>query len=848
MSLEEALRRIHVAIETHSPRLDLTGCNLDAIPSILQQMTWIKILLLDSCYVWQRRIRDNNRGNITGIPTWIGDFKNLTIFSIHGHHLQTLPPELCALTQLTNLVVSSNWLTSLPPEICHLTQLTDLDVGSSRLTRLPPEIGQLTRLRTLHVHGNQLTSLPPEIGQLTRLRTLHVHGNQLTSLPPEIGQLTNLTELDLSHNQLLSLPSSLAALTRLTNLVMNNNQLMGLPPEIGHLVQLRTLHAADNQLPDLPPELATLTQLAELDISNNPLTIPDELISTHYGLSLPLRSYLRQCAEAGTHTLNEAKLIVIGQGNVGKTSLVRRLVNDVFNPEEAKTEGIAIDRWQIQIDRQNVRINIWDFGGQEIMHATHQFFLTKRSIYLLVLHCREDDHSNRLDYWLKLIQSFAPDAPIIVVGNQADQHPFDVDQRILVAKYPQIQAFVATSCAIGQGIDVLKSEIMMQLQTLRHIHDVLPAAWWRVKQQLEDWKGREYLSHERFQDLCTDQGIDDDQTQQVLLGVLNDLGIALSYHNDPRLADTKVLNPAWVTQGVYTILNYPPLIIERSGVVASQGLSAILSIHGRRYPLQKCLFIMDMMAKFELCFPIDHDRWLIPDLLPREAPDTGDWTDALQFVYHYPVLPTSIIARFMVRSQHAIVGNLCWRTGVVLEADEARARIAADLDAAQIDIRITGEASSRRRLLSAIRYTFEPIHHSLSGLQDEIQEWVPLPDHPNDLVEYQELLGLEAMGETHYLDGKLRKRFPLIQLLDGYETFTERQARQVDDYGDASIDHLVALIEVYRAHLEDNELKQAHFSPLYTPYYITAAINDLRSKIEHLQILIRQRRERDWER
>jgi internalin A len=551
-------------------------------------------------------------------------------------------------------------------------------------------------------------------------------------------------------------------------------------------------------------------------------------------------AYLRQCREAGTHPLNEAKLILVGQGNVGKTSLVRRLLKDSFNPKEAKTEGIAINQLQVQLDDQDIQVNIWDFGGQEIMHATHQFFLTKRSIYLLVLHCREDDHANRLDYWLKLIQSFAPDAPIIVIGNQADQHPFDIDQRTLMAKYPQIQSFVTTSCTTGQGIDGLRSAIMTQLTTLRHVRDVLPAAWWKVKQQLEAWKGREYVSHEQFQAICEQQGIDDAVMQRILLGVLNDLGIALSYHDDPRLSDTKVLNPTWVTQGVYTILNHPPLITERSGIVTSHDLPAILGIHGNRYPVQKCLFIMDMMEKFELCFPLDRHRWLIPDLLPKEAPNTGDWNEALQFVYQYPVLPTSIIARFMVRSQHAIMDNLRWRSGVVLHTDAARARIAADFDAAQIEIRIVGEAANRRRLLSAIRYTFEQIHTSLSGLRDEIQELVPIPG-TSFFYPYTNLLRLEARQLLRHYLPDIDAEIDVQQLLDGYETGQERQARQVDEYKDAPLEHLEALRNTKQERIQVLQQQAALFGTAYVPPHIAIESGKLTEELQQLRTIIEQR-------
>jgi internalin A len=276
-------------------------------------------------------------------------------------------------------------------------------------------------------------------------------------------------------------------------------------------------------------------------------------------------------------------------------------------------------------------------------------------------------------------------------------------------------------------------------------------------------------------------------------------------------------------------------------VLSAAELTRILSKYGSRYPATKCHFISEMMEKFELCFRIDRGQWLIPDLLPKEEPATGSWDEALHFVYRYPVLPGSIISRFIVRFQHAIEGELRWRNGVVLQSGENRALVKADPEDTRIDIRIAGDPANRRRFLSAIRHTFEQIHASLAGLRPEIKEYVPLPGHPDRLVDYEELLGLEAMGDQHFSDGKLKQRFPLIQLLDGYERVTERQARQVDSYDDASPDHLQALLETNQGHLRDYELQKAGFGSLYVPPYVNNQIDQLGKEIERIREALERR-------
>ena len=145
---------------------------------------------------------------------------------------------------------------------------------------------------------------------------------------------------------------------------------------------------------------------------------------------------------------------MIGRGAVGKSSLVDCLVHKKpFDPNKKKTEGIQITAWPLKLNGEKVRLHVWDFGGQEIMHATHQFFLTERSLYLLVLNGREGGEDADADYWLRLIESFGGNSPVIVVLNKIKEHPFDLNRRALEQKYVGIREFVPTDCEDGTGID-----------------------------------------------------------------------------------------------------------------------------------------------------------------------------------------------------------------------------------------------------------------------------------------------------------------------------------------------------------------------------------------------------------
>ena len=420
---------------------------------------------------------------LTFLPPEIGRLQSLKELDLVGNQLTSLPSEIGQLQSLTSLNLYDNQLTSLPPEIGQLQSLTALHLDGNQLTSLPPEIGQLQSLTALKLMNNQLTSIPPEIGQLQNLKTMYLHFNELSTLPPEIGNLQNLSDLTLYINLLSTLPPEIGRLKRLLDLNLDYNQLSTLPSEIGKLHNLKQLDLGRNQLSTLPSEIKQLKNLEYLTLSGNNLPIPPEILKKTNEPATILNYYFQHVDAKERRPLNEAKMLLVGQGSVGKTSLVKRLIEDKFDRDEKKTEGINICDWSIG----DIKLNIWDFGGQEIMHATHQFFLTKRSLYLLVLNARQDEYDNRIEYWLKLIESFSGDSPVIVVVNKCDDEKLpDFAEQALQSKYKIIKSFVYTSAESGKGRQELIDKIGELVGKLEHVQDELPLSWFNVKSKLED--------------------------------------------------------------------------------------------------------------------------------------------------------------------------------------------------------------------------------------------------------------------------------------------------------------------------------------------------------------------------
>lgn len=738
---------------------------------------------------------DSDHLALTELPESLAELSQLQTLGLWDNKLTSLPEWLGQLTELQTLDVSDNQLISLPNSLSQLTRLQTLDLGSNHLTGLPESVSRLRQLTKLYLYDNQLTELPESLGELTRLESLTAWGNQLNALPESLGQLIRLKILSISHNQFITLPHSIGPLTHLTELYVSRNQLTSLPESIGQLNALELFFLEGNQLTSLPESLRQLKNLRGLFLHDNEsLGLPPEVLGPRYsgtrevgGDNEPAKPeaildyYFRSRRET-TQPLLEAKILVLGQGAVGKTSLTKRLLDEsAFDSLEPTTRGINIGEWPLQVSStsadhaQSVRVRIWDFGGQEIMHATHQFFLTKRSLYLLVLDSRKGESESNLNYWLKIIQSYGGVSPVIIVMNKCDEFRLELNERAIQREYaPNVAGFVHASAKTGEGLDKLRQMIQTQISSMPHVFNRVPNTYLRIKNEIEAIAHKkDFLEESEFDLICARNGLDNPDERKQLLRFLHDLGSVLNFDDpaDPYgLRDTKILNPEWVTKAVYRIINNPLLMEQREGELEANQLGRILG-DPERYPEKQHQYILDIMRKFELCFEFPTSqgkRYLIPELLPVREPDL-DWTEnhALRFEYHYEVLPGGIICRLIVRNS-AYIGKppTYWRTGVVFQIGGNQSLVRADMSRNRIVIEVKGPAETRRNALTIIRRELDHIHRTIPKL--EVSGRVPLPGE-SVLVDYNHLLKLQDLGvDRHYFEGANRQ-YSVKELLTGLQ-------------------------------------------------------------------------------
>jgi small GTP-binding protein len=674
-------------------------------------------------------------------------------------------------------------------EIDKLSQLTQLDRSGKGLTELPAEFFQPTKLinlADLNLSDNQLATLPLELFELTNLTQLNLSGNKLTALPQAIFQLTNLEQLNLSGNKLTDLPPEIFTLTSLIKLDLSSNNLTDLPQEILQLKELTELDLSGNQLTILPQEITLLTRLEKLYLKDCPLTLPPAKVAQQ-GIET-VRSYFVSLKEE-VQPVNEVKIILVGDGAAGKTSLVKRLLGEAFDQCEDTTHGISIRGWDVEAGGQQIRVNIWDFGGQEIMHATHQFFLSKRSLYVLILDGRRDE---RPEYWLQHIESFGGDSPVLIVLNKQDLNPsFDINRPFLLQKYPSIRQFFRTSCADGRGLAQFKEALINELGKVPMIGIRWPQSWFAVKQRIEQM-GRPYISREEYGHLCAEAGIVEEQSREVLVDFLHDLGVAVHFKGIVLKA-MHVLDPIWVTNAVYKIINAKEMA-DSEGILHAECLDSILKRQDgdkHCYPAHTHVYLLELMKKFELCYPVGEEAVLIPQLLPvPEPPFAFDYSGSLGFVLHYhSFLPPSVMPRFLVKRHGQIKEGLCWRTGVVLRDKESgsEAVVKADTEARRIYLWVSGPR--RKEYLSFLWFTLREINSSFEKLA--VSERIPMPDDPQVTADYQTLLDCVQDGIERYRPDGAKRTYSVKELLGLVEPDREEQ--------------IVELLRMVKAQLDEKE-------------------------------------------
>ena len=372
----------------------------------------------------------------------------------------------------------------------------------------------------------------------------------------------------------------------------------------------------------------------------------------------------------------------MGEGGVGKTSLLGSLRGEKLDEDEETTHGVQIVPVELAHPEEAevfMRLNAWDFGGQVIYHATHQFFLTDRSLFVVVWDARQGYEQGRLNYWLETIQARAPESPVLVVAAHIDKRDADLPRADLGRQYSQIEGFHAVSNLDGRGVDKLGDHIAELAAGLPLMGEEWPSTWLDAAEDIRALEENSISPQRMLESMAAHEVRDRDA--EILGRWLHDLGDIIYFRDDAELNDTVILKPQWVSKHISDVLESKE-VIQGEGIFTRKHMDELWS----GVDTSTRGHFLRLMERFDLFYRTlqDRDISLVVERLPLDPPDyEGRWDGTLEVPgckeislrFQLDAIPAGIPTWFIARS-HRFTTRTHWRSGALFGDGAEREHLA----------------------------------------------------------------------------------------------------------------------------------------------------------------------------
>jgi internalin A len=522
-------------------------------------------------------------------------------------------------------------------------------------------------------------------------------------------------------------------------LKLSDNKLSSFPmPE--NMKALEQLDLSGNQINDLS-FVGYLPALIRLDFDIKPVTNPPpEVVAQGFeAIQRHFKRLVEAEKEKDIDFLFEAKVLLVGRTGAGKTSLRYKLrhFDEKMPAENESTRGVDVEPLVFQTPGgRTFRMNIWDFEGQQISHQTHQFFLTKRSLYVFVADQRTEEPD--FDYWFHIVQLLGGESPMMVFQNEKKAPGEEIGQ-ICTYNYDRLRSsFGPFLCEgehkvnldeIGQGEKhdpnqlfrflAFQKELETRLYNLPIVGTKLPRTWVDIRESIEEEASkRAHMPVDEFWTLCRKNGIENPQDQRDLSQLFHDLGIFLHFQSPERptlLSRKIILQNEWATKAVYQVLKTEWIRDRNKGHFLLADLRELWK--GTDYA-DHAEELLELMMRFEICYKVaESEVYIAPQLLPASPPKDYSFAqngDILQLRYGYDFMPKGILTRLTVRMHPFIASGqtLAWKDGFVLENDESMAEVIETYGKKEIQIQVAGKF--KKRLLNAVIYEIDRLNSTFT--------------------------------------------------------------------------------------------------------------------------------------
>ena len=497
---------------------------------------------------------------------------------------------------------------------------------------------------------------------------------------------------------------------------------------------------------------------------NNSFKVDEELLVRHLSIPDEIREY--GAATVGryleglgdkTERLNEARIIILGEKGAGKTSLARKLldIKAKMPKVDDSTEGVDRYLWDF-LDKdgvKNVTAHIWDFAGHSITHSAHRCFMSARCLYIYVYNGRTE-RDNDPAYWLEQIRIHGGNSPVLFLINEKDDHKADIAEKTLKNEYPSITGYYRVD--IGDEKNTTKLEEFRQTVMDRVRNNpswnsqIVSAEAYKIKNKLREHFYKTEFPHitrDEFNAIAKKCGAQDDRIEEILKD-LHTLGICLWYSKEEmENFNTLVLNPDWITNGIYRIINKS--FNEHEHILNVQKGTALLKDDKRyTYSPDNVTYLFRLMKVYELAFFKDKstDNIFIPGILPIDMPDGLPTFDnannrlTMSFIVE-KALPPNIVTRVIVQRNELgeiIDENLLWRKGAVLTYQDGDATALVVEDARSVTVRVKG--ADKTAYIASLRETIKGIFDSYQVIKPDLEYEVLIPEKIKSKEQHEPLM------------------------------------------------------------------------------------------------------------
>ncbi|MBQ7099882.1 MAG: hypothetical protein IJO05_09215 [Oscillospiraceae bacterium] len=626
------------------------------------------------------------------------------------------------------------------------------------------------------------------VSSLKHLKELNLGGSSSRDIP-DLSALPHLISLVLQHFPDCTTLPGIGSQKDLDYLCINNLGIRQIPDGIRNLKNLKNLKLYELELDELPhwlPELNLPFQQKWGDcIKFNETTIQGVDMTIFDQPQDVILKWFESLKQDDTVPLQEVKVVFLGDGEAGKTHTIARLLNDGNAPrpddfDDKATPGIVIKDKPYILDGREVNVHYWDFGGQEILHSMHRMFLTERTLYVVLINARDDTQDDRARYWLHNLKSFANDSPVLLVLNKIDQNPNasinETELRELYSGLRRVVKLSARDYSPEQFNAALTDALMEEIRGLGTIGTLWPTSWARLKDGLRNMSGN-FIMGAEYRNMCRNCGVD--KNQKELLHWFNDLGISFCYQGSRRLENYVILRPDWITNGIYTLL-FNKSEETVNGVIPKQIIYDMLDplegstyrrVKNTAYNMDETEYVLEVMRKFRLSYPVSAQAEFIPALCQRDSMPIAKTYAAdkttLEFRMTYGYLPDNVIHRLMVEMRQDLQLTDVWRTGALFRQPGTglSAVVKSEGDVLRIFVRSENAMHNPNTYLCILKENIDRINRDMR-LAEPYAEVVYKYDSGSECFDYEDLLAALHDGDETYRSKKLRRRIPILDILN----------------------------------------------------------------------------------